>query len=165
MLYKLFSIVFYKQKTAYEMRISDWSSDVCSSDLEIDDRCRKDTLEDGELKRGIPLYRQLIGRYGGENLVEFAPHRCAIKRLDGLETSRFDARHHRSEGRRQRNDEAGAARDLAVGKQLLDRPIGFERRRRIAQRRDDRITRRDRLPGVEIDLNGDRKSTRLNTSH
>src|SRR3546814_1576664 len=24
---------FYKQKTAYEMRISDWSSDVCSSDL------------------------------------------------------------------------------------------------------------------------------------
>src|SRR3546814_2747253 len=27
---------FFKQKTAYEMRISDWSSDVCSSDL-----CRK----------------------------------------------------------------------------------------------------------------------------
>src|SRR3546814_10480154 len=26
-------VVFYKQKTAYEMRISDWSSDVCSSDL------------------------------------------------------------------------------------------------------------------------------------
>src|SRR3546814_6864523 len=27
-------IIFFKQKTAYEMRISDWSSDVCSSDLE-----------------------------------------------------------------------------------------------------------------------------------
>src|SRR3546814_10595400 len=27
------SCFFYKQKTAYEMRISDWSSDVCSSDL------------------------------------------------------------------------------------------------------------------------------------
>src|SRR3546814_2159810 len=26
---------FFKQKTAYEMRISDWSSDVCSSDLMI----------------------------------------------------------------------------------------------------------------------------------
>src|SRR3546814_14905320 len=26
---------FFKQKTAYEMRISDWSSDVCSSDLEV----------------------------------------------------------------------------------------------------------------------------------
>src|SRR3546814_4773109 len=31
----LFCVVFFffKQKTAYEMRISDWSSDVCSSDL------------------------------------------------------------------------------------------------------------------------------------
>src|SRR3546814_9307912 len=29
---------FFKQKTAYEMRISDWSSDVCSSDLGIDVR-------------------------------------------------------------------------------------------------------------------------------
>src|SRR3546814_15875974 len=27
---------FFKQKTAYEMRISDWSSDVCSSDLEVE---------------------------------------------------------------------------------------------------------------------------------
>src|SRR3546814_2634377 len=29
----LFVFFFFKQKTAYEMRISDWSSDVCSSDL------------------------------------------------------------------------------------------------------------------------------------
>src|SRR3546814_2015616 len=29
----LLSFFFFKQKTAYEMRISDWSSDVCSSDL------------------------------------------------------------------------------------------------------------------------------------
>src|SRR3546814_10388425 len=28
-----FFFLFFKQKTAYEMRISDWSSDVCSSDL------------------------------------------------------------------------------------------------------------------------------------
>src|SRR3546814_4201467 len=28
-----FIFFFFKQKTAYEMRISDWSSDVCSSDL------------------------------------------------------------------------------------------------------------------------------------
>src|SRR3546814_7555558 len=32
--YSVFSFFFFfKQKTAYEMRISDWSSDVCSSDL------------------------------------------------------------------------------------------------------------------------------------
>src|SRR3546814_8787157 len=29
----LYDFFFFKQKTAYEMRISDWSSDVCSSDL------------------------------------------------------------------------------------------------------------------------------------
>src|SRR3546814_1109138 len=29
----LYVFCFFKQKTAYEMRISDWSSDVCSSDL------------------------------------------------------------------------------------------------------------------------------------
>src|SRR3546814_5209934 len=29
-----FMFFFFKQKTAYEMRISDWSSDVCSSDLQ-----------------------------------------------------------------------------------------------------------------------------------
>src|SRR3546814_2585395 len=36
--FRVFSVYgfffFFKQKTAYEMRISDWSSDVCSSDLE-----------------------------------------------------------------------------------------------------------------------------------
>src|SRR3546814_11839909 len=31
-------VFFFKQKTAYEMRISDWSSDVCSSDLRFFDR-------------------------------------------------------------------------------------------------------------------------------
>src|SRR3546814_5003379 len=34
----LFVIFFFKQKTAYEMRISDWSSDVCSSDLAYAER-------------------------------------------------------------------------------------------------------------------------------
>src|SRR3546814_2819328 len=29
-------VFFFKQKTAYELRISDWSSDVCSSDLHRD---------------------------------------------------------------------------------------------------------------------------------
>src|SRR3546814_13613300 len=31
----MYVVFFFKQKTAYEMRISDWSSDVCSSDLRI----------------------------------------------------------------------------------------------------------------------------------
>src|SRR3546814_7808938 len=35
---------FFKQKTAYEMRISDWSSDVCSSDLGLQARRREHRL-------------------------------------------------------------------------------------------------------------------------
>src|SRR3546814_17261293 len=31
----MYFVFFFKQKTAYEMRISDWSSDVCSSDLPL----------------------------------------------------------------------------------------------------------------------------------
>src|SRR3546814_4032398 len=33
-------VFFCKQKAAYELRFSDWSSDVCSSDLAVDLRCR-----------------------------------------------------------------------------------------------------------------------------
>src|SRR3546814_2263687 len=36
---------FFKQKTAYEMRISDWSSDVCSSDLKNGSRTEFDPLK------------------------------------------------------------------------------------------------------------------------
>src|SRR3546814_7064962 len=46
---------FFKQKTAYEMRISDWSSDVCSSDLmiEVDVAARRIHLDvsDAEMDR------------------------------------------------------------------------------------------------------------------
>src|SRR3546814_4443075 len=40
---------FFKQKTAYEMRISDWSSDVCSSDL-IEDQGFPNTIEKNYLE-------------------------------------------------------------------------------------------------------------------
>src|SRR3546814_18772885 len=43
-------IFFFKQKTAYEFRISDWSSDVCSSDLrkpeDVDAALRPKTLDE-----------------------------------------------------------------------------------------------------------------------
>src|SRR3546814_4468497 len=35
----MFLLFFFKQKTAYDMRISDWSSDVCSSDLQSPLEC------------------------------------------------------------------------------------------------------------------------------
>src|SRR3546814_15088649 len=45
----LFSVLlfFFKQKTAYEMRISDWSSDVCSSDLLREDNADLRLTEQG----------------------------------------------------------------------------------------------------------------------
>src|SRR3546814_2218968 len=43
---------FFKQKTAYEMRISDWSSDVCSSDL--DRRAAGDEAQPAASGRGLP---------------------------------------------------------------------------------------------------------------
>src|SRR3546814_7875285 len=45
----MFGIVFFfffKQKTAYEMRISDWSSDVCSSDLDGEKHRTEDRVDD-----------------------------------------------------------------------------------------------------------------------
>src|SRR3546814_4822574 len=42
-------LFFFKQKTAYEMRISDWSSDVCSSDL-TQVRVLEDVLQDAYLR-------------------------------------------------------------------------------------------------------------------
>src|SRR3546814_2581046 len=40
-----FCFFCFKQKTAYEMRISDWSSDVCSSDLRFADGERPDSFD------------------------------------------------------------------------------------------------------------------------
>src|SRR3546814_11361602 len=43
----MYVFVFFKQKTAYEMRISDWSSDVCSSDLRGVAEVRKSAIHRG----------------------------------------------------------------------------------------------------------------------
>src|SRR3546814_1056682 len=50
------SLFFFKQKTAYEMRISDWSSDVCSSDL-------KTLAERRECVEGIERPRAIGDRH------------------------------------------------------------------------------------------------------
>src|SRR3546814_3544946 len=41
--------VFFKQKTAYEMRISDWSSDVCSSDLTTPAKMHRQRLKSSSM--------------------------------------------------------------------------------------------------------------------
>src|SRR3546814_7678669 len=52
----VFLIFLFKQKTAYEMRISDWSSDVCSSDLErepVHDFEESEEIHQSSLERGL----------------------------------------------------------------------------------------------------------------
>src|SRR3546814_5263388 len=58
---------FFKQKTAYELRISDWSSDVCSSDLEHVDRNRSIFI-DADLI--VPRHRRRVDRLAKGNRVD-----------------------------------------------------------------------------------------------
>src|SRR3546814_7954852 len=65
----MFLFFFFKQKTAYEMRISDWSSDVCSSDLYLglitseDDvagaQARRPSIEKSRRYKGHPRLAQI----------------------------------------------------------------------------------------------------------
>src|SRR3546814_2353378 len=61
-------VFFFKQKTAYEMRISDWSSDVCSSDL-IDRARRPEIGRDLERRADGPRPRDIV--FGNEGAM---PH-------------------------------------------------------------------------------------------
>src|SRR3546814_6800495 len=60
----VFWFFFFKQKTAYEMRISDWSSDVCSSDLEGGE------LKDADYRTRVTM--TFKGLDDGRTLVEIA---------------------------------------------------------------------------------------------
>src|SRR3546814_3186987 len=77
-----FLVFFSQQKTAYEMRISDWSSDVCSSDLAGDPAAAD---------------RPPFGLHGGDgNAVRRYPD-LRIQRLEMQmpgQPSVFEARHH-----------------------------------------------------------------------
>src|SRR3546814_7063136 len=67
---------FFKQKTAYEMRISDWSSDVCSSDLS--GKCRSSTNCGPRITRhGAPGTRLRATERNG--------HACARRKQQILE--------------------------------------------------------------------------------
>src|SRR3546814_10748021 len=67
--------LFFKQKTAYEMRISDWSADVCSSDLlirfgEVAAQALRDIAQLGRQDRrclvGLSTARWRVGAHGVE---------------------------------------------------------------------------------------------------
>src|SRR3546814_3125240 len=53
-------LFFFKQKTAYEMRISDWSSDVCSSDLGEAQRHRPLLVQADDVERMLGNAREPV---------------------------------------------------------------------------------------------------------
>src|SRR3546814_2926114 len=62
----IYFFFFFKQKTAYDMRISDWSSDVCSSDLVlIGERSIKPFPVLGRYERGNLLQHLILERATG----------------------------------------------------------------------------------------------------
>src|SRR3546814_5005939 len=85
----LYVFFFFKQKTAYEMRISDWSSDVCSSDL-LDGPGPRDRLDQRGLA-GQRIDAGLLERafqrdlLAGEFLDEHADLRRSEERRVGKE--------------------------------------------------------------------------------
>src|SRR3546814_5347864 len=79
MLFKeVIKFFFFKQKTAYDMRISDWSSDVCSSDLAAKARATKQIVAVSNVKvseaPALPV----------ETAVHTAPETVIIPRLNSI---------------------------------------------------------------------------------
>src|SRR3546814_10133936 len=88
---------FFKQKTAYEMRISDWSSDVCSSDLTKQILLDVGTREmDAVLDDAAQKFAQCVrGSEAPEGIAAFmqkrSPGRSEERRVgkEGVKTCRF----------------------------------------------------------------------------
>src|SRR3546814_7371628 len=149
---------FFKQKTAYEMRISDWSSDVCSSDLFISEYFK------GQRRDAIAIIGklQIFEHHIGKSPVRRGP-RSALRRCHKLvgiliRIARKQTEHPQFGLEIPRH----TAKQVAVGP---DAPHSQYRPAGNCHRKTDRITiacdRRSPLAAAALD----RKSTRLNSSH
>src|SRR3546814_1456297 len=63
----------FKQKTAYEMRISDWSSDVCSSDLPPSPHSLRDNQKEGPMRAWMQRFLLALTLLWVPALVEAKP--------------------------------------------------------------------------------------------
>src|SRR3546814_2244860 len=145
-----FYFFFFKQKTASEFRISDWSSDVCSSDLlRRENLAAADAREAEEAEQAFLVIGCALGaRLHLDDLALVGQHEIAVGFGDRILVI-IEVEHRRSLVDAARN-RADLVRDRILdqrlcGEQLVDRE----------PHRDPRA--RDR--------GGDRKSTRLNSSH
>src|SRR3546814_1899092 len=83
-------VFFFKQKTAYEMRISDWSSDVCSSDLLKEFEARRAELE--KLQAEKLAAAQKVGEKLSGSTITVAQKAGVDGRLFGSELGRASCR-------------------------------------------------------------------------
>src|SRR3546814_19505570 len=86
----MFVFFFFKQKTAYEMRISDWSSDVCSSDLGVTGCVHYNTCiipvyldPQGRYIRGMTHLRDMLSNFLGDRLITAETARVAYTQTEG----------------------------------------------------------------------------------
>src|SRR3546814_9933062 len=145
---------FFKQKTAYEMRISDWSSDVCSSDL--GEVTHRDQVYPGEQQAIVPeaLWDAVQAR--------LACNAIARKRqTNAREPSLLAGRITDGEGRRMAPSHAskGTLRDRYYASVEPDGGKPSRPQRIAAGDVEQSVIR-----GITT-LLADRKSTRLNSSH
>src|SRR3546814_9196154 len=92
-IFSLLYFFFFKQKTAYEMRISDWSSDVCSSDLGKADRAygRGQQLEDTTM--GWRFVNPALDKaYGTESMPQTGDNVAADHGVDRADQDAFALR-------------------------------------------------------------------------
>src|SRR3546814_643791 len=111
---------FFKQKTAYEMRISDWSSDVCSSDLSPSGRRISAACAISPREAARRGWKRTGGRRDGDG-------KSSPKRGGGPRAARWRGRAPNAPARSVRRAQASSrtvlARnpDLAAGKERADR--------------------------------------------
>src|SRR3546814_13932112 len=90
----MYSVFFFKQKTAYEMRISDWRSDVCSSDLgtRCDSPQRQLEIGRGGDDRGVVAaeFEDRFAETARHALADGAAHACRTGCRDHRQTRIVD---------------------------------------------------------------------------
>src|SRR3546814_20414251 len=117
----MLTLFFFKQKTAYGMRISDWSSDVCSSDLDErarhrrahDDAAARQALADIVVGVAEHLQSDALAKKGAERLARSA----AQAHLHMLVGEAFHPDARGDFGRQARADRAVRPDDRRVGKE------------------------------------------------
>src|SRR3546814_2804842 len=109
-------IFFFRQKTAYEMRIRDWSSDVCSSDLD-----RSDEPRHGDMPRAWGV----MGLYAGEGFADQVGEAAALLGTTPERVKRNPAMNILAAAVLLDRELRGTARDDEALAQALQRYAGF----------------------------------------